>query len=82
PRFSLYSMALQAALDGDGLLMGRECLVAPYLASGKLRAASPVRVPLPTGPNLLLPSHRASHTLTQQFVNWIQRSFSEAASTF
>ena len=84
PQFSLYSMALQAALDGEGLLMGRECLVAPYLylTSGKLRAASPIRVPLPTGPNLLLPAHRADHKLTQQIANWIQMSFSEAASTF
>jgi LysR family glycine cleavage system transcriptional activator len=78
PRFSLYSMALQAALDDEGLLMGRECLVAPYLASGKLRAASPIRVPLPTGPNLLLPIHRADHKLTQQIADWIQMSFSEA----
>ncbi|OIQ99913.1 glycine cleavage system transcriptional activator [mine drainage metagenome] len=81
PRFSLYSMALQAALDSEGLLMGRECLVAPYLTSGKLRAASPIRVPLPTGPNLLLPAHRADHKLTQQIANWIQMSFSDAAST-
>lgn len=82
PRFSLYSMALQAALDDEGLLMGRECLIAPYLASGKLRAASPIRVPLPTGPSLLLPIHRADHRLTQQIADWIQMSFSEAASTF
>ena len=82
PRFSLYSMALQAALDGEGLLMGRECLVASDLASGKLRAASSIRVPLPTGPNLLLPIHRADHKLTQQVADWIQISFSEDSSTF
>jgi LysR family glycine cleavage system transcriptional activator len=74
PHFSLYSMALQAALDGEGLLMGREYLVAPYLASGKLLAASLLRVPLATGPHLLLPIHRAGHTLTQQIAQWIQGS--------
>jgi len=38
PAFSLYSMAVQAALDGAGVLMGHRALIGPHLASGALVA--------------------------------------------
>jgi LysR family glycine cleavage system transcriptional activator len=38
PAFSLYSMAVQAALDGAGVLMGHAALIAPHVASGALVA--------------------------------------------
>lgn len=44
PRFSLYSLALDAALTGSGALMGRLSLVAPLLAQGRLVA--PLQPPL------------------------------------
>jgi LysR family glycine cleavage system transcriptional activator len=43
PAFSLYSMAVQAALDGAGVLMAHAALVAPHLASGALVAPFPTR---------------------------------------
>lgn len=54
-RFSLYAVALQAALDGEGLLMGRESLVARELARGALVAPFALRLAIPERPCLLLP---------------------------
>jgi LysR family glycine cleavage system transcriptional activator len=41
PAFSLYSLAVQAALDGAGVLMAHEALIGPHLASGALVAPFP-----------------------------------------
>ena len=41
PAFSLYSMAVQAVLDGAGVLMAHAALVAPHIASGALVAPFP-----------------------------------------
>ena len=66
PDFSLYSLALQAALDGEGVLMGRERLVAPLLAQGRLHA--PWGRPKALGDTLMLlvPAHRRGALLVQQ----------------
>ena len=66
PDFSLYSLALQAAVDGEGVLMGREHLVAPLLAQGKLHA--PWGRPKALGDTvvLLVPTHRKGPLLTRQ----------------
>jgi len=58
PQFSLYSLALQAALDGEGLLMGREALLAPLLHAGRL--AAPWGRPKALGDTIVLltPTHR------------------------
>jgi len=52
PDFSLYSLALEAAVDGAGVLMGHEALVAPAIARGNLVAPFPLKVP--TGKRLSL----------------------------
>ena len=41
PAFSLYSMAVQAALDGAGVLMAHAALIEPHIASGALVAPFP-----------------------------------------
>jgi LysR family glycine cleavage system transcriptional activator len=41
PAFSLYSMAVQAALDGTGVLMAHAALIGGHLASGALIAPFP-----------------------------------------
>ncbi|MCK7611003.1 LysR family transcriptional regulator [Roseibium sediminicola] len=46
PVFSLYSLAVQEALSGAGVLMAHRSLVAGHLASGALVAPFPVSVPL------------------------------------
>ncbi|WNJ92709.1 LysR family transcriptional regulator [Bosea sp. 685] len=52
PSFSLYSLALDAALSGSGVLMGRMSLIAPWLDSGRLIA--PFATAKPTGDMLCL----------------------------
>jgi LysR family glycine cleavage system transcriptional activator len=52
PDFSLYSLALEAAVDGAGVLIGHEALVAPAIARGDLVAPFPSKVP--TGKRLSL----------------------------
>ncbi|WDY59437.1 LysR family transcriptional regulator [Pseudomonas sp. PSKL.D1] len=47
PGFSLYSIAVQQALLGAGVLIGRKSLVQPYLDSGELVA--PIANPVPLG---------------------------------
>lgn len=53
--FSLYSLALQAAIDGAGVLMGRGSLIGNALDTGKLVRVSELRVPAPNELSLLLP---------------------------
>ncbi|WP_206244056.1 LysR family transcriptional regulator [Novosphingobium terrae] len=58
PAFSLYAIAVQEALLGQGVLMGRRSLVGPYLASGALEAPFGKAVAL--GQTIALWSVRAS----------------------
>ncbi|TIN51812.1 MAG: LysR family transcriptional regulator, partial [Mesorhizobium sp.] len=54
--FSLYSMAVQAAVDGAGVLMGHEALVSRALAAGSLVAPFPeLRVPTGRALSILAP---------------------------
>ncbi|MNK51821.1 Glycine cleavage system transcriptional activator [compost metagenome] len=66
PDFSLYSLALQAALDGEGVLMGRERLVAPLLEKGRLHAPWGRPKALSDTLMLLVPAHRKGPLLAQQ----------------
>lgn len=70
--FSLYSLALQAALEGAGVLMGHEALVAGALASGQLVAPFPQRAT--TGPSLqiLWPERPSSQAV--QIIDWLAAS--------
>jgi LysR family glycine cleavage system transcriptional activator len=52
PSFSLYSLALDAALSGSGALMGRLSLIEPHLRDGRLVA--PFAERMPTGDALTL----------------------------
>ncbi len=61
PSFSLYSLALDAALAGSGVLMGRMSLIAPHLRDGRLIA--PFTNAMPTGDalTLVLNSQASAH---------------------
>ncbi|KEC75315.1 UNVERIFIED_ORG: LysR family glycine cleavage system transcriptional activator [Rhizobium esperanzae] len=59
PGFSLYAVAVQEALSGAGVLMGRQSLVQPHLNSGALIA--PFDLPVPLGLSItawMLPESR------------------------
>jgi LysR family glycine cleavage system transcriptional activator len=76
PAFSLYSLAVQAALDGAGVLMAHEALVAGTMKSGLLVA--PFDLVVETGARLeLLVPHRTS-AQTAAVVQWIVAELSGA----
>lgn len=67
--FSLYSMALQAAVDGAGVLMGHEALVSRALAAGSLVAPFPQRVPTGLSLSILAPDRSPAHAAAM--VDWL-----------
>jgi len=76
-----YNIVLQAALNGQGIAMGRSLLVTDYLRRGALLA------PLPdfaTAPGLgywaVLPSGGTDKPAATMFVNWLRREIAEAGS--
>lgn len=79
PAFSLYSLALDAALSGSGVLMGRLSLVQPYLADGRLVAPLGSALALPDRLTLLAPSDGAGHPRAQAVMGWLRDSVEAAA---
>jgi len=67
--FSLYSMALQAAVDGAGVLMGHEALVSRALAAGSLVAPFSQRVPTGLSLSILAPDRPPAHAAAM--VEWL-----------
>ncbi|KUL96546.1 hypothetical protein DK26_07170 [Bosea sp. WAO] len=74
PSYSLYALALDAALGGSGILIGRASLVAPLLAQGRL--ATPFADAMPSGDRLtiLSPATRTPHPLREQVLEWLGES--------
>lgn len=67
--FSLYSMALQAAIDGAGVLMGHEALVSRALAAGSLVAPFPRRVATGLSLSILAPDRPPAQAA--QMIDWL-----------
>lgn len=67
-QFNHSLLAMQAALGGQGIAMGRLALVLGYLRQGRLIVPFPYRVQL-RGAYRLISS--ASHTQAPMFLNWI-----------
>lgn len=79
PAFSLYSLALDAALSGSGILMGRMSLVSPYLADGRLTA--PFRQAMPVADRLTLTPATGvgAHARRVEVMEWLAASAGPAA---
>jgi LysR family glycine cleavage system transcriptional activator len=73
PVFSLYSLAIEAAIAGGGFLMGRRNLVGGLLASGLLVAPFQLHMPLPERLTILLPCRKPPHPFQEKVVGWLQR---------
>lgn len=73
PSFSLYSLVLDAALSGSGVLMGRRSLIASHLADGRLVA--PFGRAMPTGDRVALTSARERdlHLGCVDVINWLEK---------
>jgi len=62
-------MALQAAVDGAGVLMGHEALVSRALAAGSLVAPFSQRVPTGLSLSILAPDRPPAHAAAM--VEWL-----------
>lgn len=72
--FSLYALALDAALSGAGVLMGRMSLIRPHLAAGRLAAPFAHVLAMPDRLMMLAPPDGAGHPRAQAVAEWLQRS--------
>ncbi|WP_171177560.1 LysR family transcriptional regulator [Ruegeria sp. HKCCD8929] len=72
PAFSLYSLAVQEAVNGAGVLMGHEALIAPYLRSGELTAPFDIRVQLNSKLKLWSPKPLRSNSPVGKVANWLR----------
>ena len=70
--FNNYTLALQAALNGMGILMGRYILIKPMLESGQL--VSPCGSIIPSGRNyeLFYPEENAQRPRLKAFTDWLK----------
>lgn len=69
--FSDTTDALKAAVHGLGVALGREQIVAPYLADGRLvRLPGPV-LPARFGYYVIYPAHRRLRPAARAFVDWL-----------
>lgn len=66
PSYSLYSLAVQEAVNGAGVLMGHEALIQPLLKAGRLVA--PFKAPVATGHNLVAMMRQPVRDPLAQFV--------------
>ncbi len=74
PAYSLYSIALQSAIDGNGVLIGREILVEAGLKEGRLATPFDLRVEIEETLNLLVPAHREQNALTRALIAWMREA--------
>jgi len=70
-RFTLYSMALQAAIRGGGVLIGHSAMIAEDLAAGRLVAPFAGRVPAPHAYYMAYPKWAESRQAVQSFRTWL-----------
>lgn len=69
PAFSLYSLAVQAALEGAGILMAHEALTVAPMMSGALVAPFPIRATTGLSLAILAPKRLPAQTI--QIVDWL-----------
>lgn len=71
PAFSLYSLALDAALAGAGVLMGRLSLIGPLLETGRLVAPFAHAMPTPDALAIACSSSSGAHRERQAVLDWL-----------
>lgn len=72
PAFNDSSMVLQAALDGQGVALGRTVLAADDLASGRLVRPFPLSLPSPSAYWVVYPPRSAQHPKIVAFRDWLK----------
>lgn len=74
PAFSLYALALDAALSGAGVLMGRMSLIRPHLDAGRLAVPFEQALAMPDRLTILAPPDGASHPRAAPVMEWLRDS--------
>lgn len=74
PSFSLYALAVEECLNGAGLLIGHEPLIARHLDTGRLVAPFPQRVTLERGLRLWSDRPLRPGTPARFVADWLRRS--------
>ena len=69
--FSLYSLAVQAAIEGAGVLIGHDALVAAPIASGSLVAPFEIRVETASSLSILAPDRPSFQA--EAIMDWLTR---------
>jgi LysR family glycine cleavage system transcriptional activator len=72
PRFSISSMAIQAAVEGQGVALGRSQLVAEDIRAGRLIRPLLMRYPAQFGYRLELQKATATAPRVAAFVTWLK----------
>ena len=80
PAFSLYALALDSALAGAGVLIGRWSLIHPHLEAGRLAAPFEYRLTMPDRLTLLAPPDGPSHPRAAAVMEWLRASAISAPS--
>lgn len=78
PVYSLYALAVEEALNGAGVLIGHEALLAPLLRSGRLVAPFEAQVTLPVPLRLWHLPGRTSAAV-KEVANWLRHSARDEA---
>lgn len=74
PTFSLYALAVEECVNGAGLLIGHETLVAGHLADGRLVAPFSQRLTLPRGLRLWSDRPLRPGTAARFVADWLRRA--------
>ena len=71
--YDSYAVALDAAINGQGLIFGWQLLVARYLKSGVLKRLGSWSIPVPLGVQLYVPEQKNQSDVSKTFVEWLCR---------
>ena len=71
PRFTNYTIAIQAALDGQGITLGWRRLIAPHLRDGRLIQVTKASVTPDDAYVLMIPDHAGRDQRISAFRQWI-----------
>lgn len=74
PVYSLYALAVEEALNGAGILIGHQALLAPYLAAGQLVAPFEEKAILPRALRLWSMAGRSAASASQEVARWLAGS--------
>jgi LysR family glycine cleavage system transcriptional activator len=73
PVYSLYALAVEEALNGAGVLIGHDALLAPLLAKGQLVAPFAERAVLPRALRLWSMAGRSAASASQEVASWLEK---------